>query len=54
MAGFLEETIESLKDVGAWDTLERIVVEDCKALGYGVALDLVGDREAAVFGVVKW
>ncbi len=38
----LQETIQSLKDVGAWDTLERIVVEDCKALEYGVALDLVG------------
>jgi len=38
----VQETIQSLKDAGAWDTLERIVVEDCKALEYGVALDLVG------------
>ncbi len=32
----------NLKDVGAWDTLERVVVDDCKALEYGVALDVVG------------
>ncbi len=40
--GLLQETIQSLKDVGAWDTLERFVVEDCKALKYGVALGAVG------------
>jgi len=41
-SGLLQEAIQSLKDVGAWGTLERFVVEDCKALEYGVALDLVG------------
>lgn len=34
--GVLQGTIQSLKkDVGAWDTLERFVVEDCEALEHG-------------------
>ncbi len=53
-AGLLQETIQSLKDVGAWDTLERIAVEDCKVLEYGVALDAVGEGEVKVFEFVKW
>ncbi len=40
--GLLQETIQSLKDVGVWDTLERVVIVDCKTLEYDIALDVVG------------
>lgn len=42
VGGEVERTVQSLKDVGAWHNLERFVVEDCKALEYGVALDVIG------------
>ncbi len=41
----LRATVQSLKDVGAWDTLEGVVVEDCKGLGYEEALDAVGKEK---------
>lgn len=38
----LQLTVQSLKDVGAWNTLERIVVEQCELLYYESALEVVG------------
>ncbi len=41
----LQGTIRSLNDVGAWDTLERFVVEDCNGLDYETALNAVGTEK---------
>ncbi|KLO13740.1 hypothetical protein SCHPADRAFT_350955 [Schizopora paradoxa] len=38
----LRLTIQSLKEVGAWDTLERIVLELCDLVEYCAALEVVG------------
>jgi len=42
--GDLQRAVESLKDVGAWDTgtLGRVVVERCDLLDYGTAVGVTG------------
>lgn len=38
----LQDTIQSLEDIGAWDTLERVVIRDCALLDYDEMVDVVG------------
>lgn len=38
----LHLSIKSLKDVGAWDTVERITMENCRLVEFGLALEAVG------------
>lgn len=38
----LQEAIRSLKGIGAWDTLGRVVIEDCDLLDYGETVGVVG------------
>ncbi|KLO06340.1 hypothetical protein SCHPADRAFT_1002406 [Schizopora paradoxa] len=40
----LRLTIQSLKDMGAWDSLERFVVENNDSLKYSEVLDAVGEE----------
>ncbi len=40
--GSLQETIQSLKDVDAWDTLDRVDVQECEVLDYDSASAVVG------------
>ncbi|KLO12554.1 hypothetical protein SCHPADRAFT_998050 [Schizopora paradoxa] len=47
----LRETIRSLKDAGAWNTLERIVVENCNALKYDETLKEISEDKITILGV---
>jgi len=38
----LEQIVRSLKEVGAWDTLDRIVIEGCDLLDYETAAEIIG------------
>jgi len=38
----MQKTIESLKDVDAWDTLDRVVIEICDSLEYNTAFEAIG------------
>lgn len=38
----LRLAVQSLKDVGAWDTLERVVIRGCDLLDNDAALEAVG------------
>jgi len=40
----LQLSVQSLKDVGAWNTLERVVVENCCRLPYEGVLEVVGEE----------
>jgi len=40
--GDLRQTIASLKDVGAWDTLNRVVIEKCDLLDYDSTVGVIG------------
>ncbi|KLO13739.1 hypothetical protein SCHPADRAFT_997160 [Schizopora paradoxa] len=40
--------VQSLKDAGVWDTLERFVVENCEFVDYEMVLELVG-KERLVY-----
>ncbi|KLO12556.1 hypothetical protein SCHPADRAFT_929150 [Schizopora paradoxa] len=41
----LIDTVQSLKEYGAWDTLERFVVEDCNALQHDAVLDAISNEK---------
>ncbi len=49
--GSLQETIQSLKDVDAWDTLDRVDVQECEVLDYDSASAVVGEGEATTLCV---
>ncbi len=36
--------VQSLRDVGAWDTLERVVVDGCDSLEYSAISTVVDNR----------
>jgi len=40
--GDLQDMIQSFKDAGAWETIKRFEVKDCKALDYETALEAIG------------
>ncbi len=40
--GDLQEMIQSFKDAGAWETIKRFEVKDCKALDYETVLEAIG------------
>ncbi len=40
-----ELVVRSLRKVRAWETIEQVVVEDCRSLAYGEALEVVGKEK---------
>lgn len=38
----LRETVQSLKDAGAWDTLDHVTIQNCDLLDYGPAFEIIG------------
>ncbi len=38
----LKGLVQSLKDAGAWDTLERVIMEDCCRESYDGVLEIIG------------
>ncbi|KLO08298.1 hypothetical protein SCHPADRAFT_613782 [Schizopora paradoxa] len=40
----LENTVDSLKSLGIWSHINRVVVQDCKHLVYDEVVDLVGEE----------
>ncbi|KLO06369.1 hypothetical protein SCHPADRAFT_933116 [Schizopora paradoxa] len=41
--------IQSLKDAGVWESVERVVVEDCRDFEYEMALESVGEERLRFF-----
>jgi len=44
-AGNLQKTIQSLKDVNAWESLDCLVIKQCDLLDYDTALEAVGKEK---------
>lgn len=42
--GYFQWAVKSLRDVWAWDTMERVILENCCSLDYNEVLEVVGQE----------
>ncbi len=40
--GGLQRAVQSLKDAGAWDKLDRVVIKKCNLLDYDATVEVIG------------
>lgn len=48
--GDLEQMVQSLKDTGAWDMLDRVLVHECNLLDYESAVAIIGKERLQFVG----